>query len=120
MKQLLASLVTATLVGCQSSPYPVSNATRFAFPSIAFHGKHAPQLTVDDVRQIVAIAKSRSDILKPIDVIEVGQPNEAEVESGNPQKSGDPLSNFKVRKENGHWKLIEKSVDTTNRTIITS
>ncbi len=119
----LPSLIVCTaaaIISCQTQPYPVSTPIRFAFPTIAFEGSYAPRLTVDDVRQIVVIAKSRSDILKPVDKIMIEQPNRATVKTGNPQQTGDPVSSFEVRKEQGRWHLIEKSLYTTRETIITS
>ena len=120
MQRIALIACTVAMLGCQSQPDVVSNAIRFAFPSMVFEGQYTTQLTLDDVRQIVAIGKSRSDILKPIHKIWIEQPNEAKVQGGDPQRTGDPVTSFKVRKQNGHWRLIEKSLYTTKETIVTS
>jgi hypothetical protein len=77
-------------------------------------------MSVDDVRQIKRLAHDRSDILKPIDQIVTERPNEAEVKSGNPRKSGEPMTTFQVRKqnENGRWIIIGRPY-TGTETIIT-
>ena len=75
-------------------------------------------MTVDDVRQIKKLAHDRSDILKPIDQIITDRPNEAEVKSGSPKKSGDPMTIFQVRKQDGRWLIIGKPY-TSKETIIT-
>ena len=93
-------------------------AIRFAYPSIYLDGTYAKQLTVDDVRQIVALARSRSDILKPVDHIVINHPDEAEVDGGS-SRTGHLMTRFKVRKENGRWLIIKGSVET-NEVIITS
>jgi hypothetical protein len=93
-------------------------AIRFAYPSLYLDGTYAKQLTVDDVRQIVALARSRSDILKPVDHIEVKHPDEAEVDGGS-SRTGHLMTRFKVRKGNGRWIIIKGSVQTSE-VIITS
>jgi hypothetical protein len=120
MRDLAILACAAALLSCQSQPYAVSNPIRFAYPNIAFDGTYAPHLTVDDVRQMVAIAKSQPDILKPIHLIIADEPSHATVKTGNPQRTGHPLSSFEVRRENGRWHLIDKSLYTTRETIITS
>ena len=119
--RLIALVCAGFLVmACQStSPNPgVSNAIRFAYPSMGFRGSYCRELTVDDVRQIVNLARSRADIRKPVDEIVADRPNEVEVETGSP---GSPIglqSKFKAQKKNGWWMIIEGSIHT-NRVIIT-
>jgi len=108
------------LNGCApGSVYGVSNAIAFAYPTMGFAGPYSKQLTLDDVREIVGLAKQRSDVLKPVDQIVVDHPDQAEVHTGNPQKSGDPACGFHVRKRNGRWFISDKPYCTTE-TIITS
>jgi len=101
------------------SPYGVSNAISFAYPTMGFAGTYRKQFTLDDVRQIVRLAENRQDVLKPVDQIVVDHPDEAEVHTGNPQKSGDPACSFHVRKRNGYWSISDKPY-CTEETIITS
>ena len=75
-------------------------------------------MSVDDVRQIKRLAHDRSDILKPIDQIVTDHPNETEVKSGHPEKSGDRMTTFQVRKQNGRWMILGKPY-TSSETVIT-
>jgi hypothetical protein len=113
--------------GCQApSPYPVSAKIRAAYPSIGFgtvtrkplSERNAKQLSVDDARQIVALGGSRADIRKPISAIYFTDDRRAEVTGGIARTSGDALTEFKVRKDNGRWKIIDGSIEQ-NRVIIT-
>gem|GEM_PF-2491108 len=107
----MIACVAAILLSCQSEPYAVSNAIRFAFPSMGFAGRYTAQLTVSDVRQIVELAHHDSRIVKPVYQIVMNKPDEAEVNSG-PEVNGALNTSFNVRKENGRWILIEKSINT--------
>jgi hypothetical protein len=112
--------VGVVLSGCApGSVYGVSNTIAFAYPTMGFAGTYCKQLTVDDVRQIVRLAKDRPDVLKPVDQIVVDHPDEAEVHTGNPQTSGDPARSFHARKRNGRWFISDKPY-CTRETIITS
>jgi hypothetical protein len=106
-------MAAIAFVGCASPWYPVSQQIRWAYPSMGFAGQYCKQLTVDDIRQIVNLTRSRADIRKPVDqiVMEKG-PDEAEVNSGNPQKTGDIGTSFRVQKRNGRWMIIEGSINT--------
>ena len=105
--RLTGLFVAAAFVGCASPWYPVSQEIRWAYPSMGFAGSYCKQLTVDDVRQIVRLARNRADILKPVDqIVMEKRSDEAEINSGNPGAS------FKVRKRNGRWMIIERSIDT--------
>jgi hypothetical protein len=108
------------LAGCAStSAYsPVSASIRFAYPRMGFRGSYCKELTVDDVRQIVALAKSRPDILKPIGLIDIDRPDIAKVESDPSEGSVTRVTSFEVRKKNGRWMVIEGSIQT-NQVIIT-
>jgi hypothetical protein len=119
MKLSALILSAVAVIGCPSEPYPVSNGIRFAFPNMPFHGRYASQLTVDDVRQILALSQSRSDIRRGIDMIEADSPDEVIVHTGNAQKTGDLVTEFKARKRNGRWILLEKTI-STGETFITA
>jgi len=99
------------MLGCQSDPYSVSNAIRFAFPSVGFAGRYTQQLKVSDVRQIVELARHDSRIVKPVHQIILDHQDEAEVNSG-PDVQGALGTTFRVRKQNGRWILLEKSINT--------
>ena len=117
---ILGFAAALLLSGCApGSPYGVSNAISFVYPTMGFAGTYRKQLTLDDVRQIVGLAENRPDVLKPVDQIVVDHPDEAEVHAGNPQKTGYPACSFHVRKRNGQWSISDKPY-CTRETIITS
>src|ERR1700758_3097812 len=91
--------LTAAFASCTSGPRHVQTAIRFRYPNIDIYGTHAEDWVVADVQQIVELAGARTDIKKPIDQIEVNGADHARVKSGNPQKQGDPLTTFEVRKK---------------------
>jgi hypothetical protein len=101
----------AAMLGCQSDPYAVSNAIRFAFPSMGFAGRYTQQLTVSDVRQIVELARHDPRIVKPVHQIVMDRRDEAEVNSG-PDVQGALGATFRVRKQNGRWILLEETINT--------
>jgi hypothetical protein len=76
-------------------------------------------MTLDDVDQLVQLARARPDILKPLDQIEVQHPDEAFVKSGNPEQTGDQMTTFSARKKDGRWFIVPGSVNT-GEAIITS
>ena len=78
---------------------------------MAFAGRCARQLTVSDVRQIVDLARDDRRIVKPVHQIVMDRPDEAEVNSG-PDVQGALGTTGRVRKQNGRWILLEKSIDT--------
>src|SRR5258708_21858173 len=115
----IAGLCAAGLMSCCTvRHYQAQPTVRFAFPSLDVAGACASSLTVDDVRQIKHLA-DRHDVLKPIDQIVADHPDEAEVKCGHPEKSGDPITTFEVRKKNGRW-IISKKPYTSTETIVTS
>jgi hypothetical protein len=109
---LCLGAVAAMLLSCTSGGRHVQTAIRFRYPHIDLYGPYAREWTVDDVRQVVALANARRDIQYPIYQIEAQRPNEARVISGHPQKNGDLQTDFTVRKHHGRWLIIEKSIDT--------
>jgi|ERR1044071_4257206 hypothetical protein len=76
-------------------------------------------LTKDDVEQITALARQRPDIREPIYEIYVTSLGRADVSGGRAENTGDPVTGFKVRKDNGRWKIIPGSVYQTE-VVITS
>jgi hypothetical protein len=111
--------ISAALVSCKSGFYHVQTAIRFAYPIIDTFGPYVKDWVVADLREIVALAKARSGIRKPIDQIEVDQRDHAKIKSGNSQNQGDPLTTFEVRRLNGHWTIVPDTV-STGPAIITS
>jgi hypothetical protein len=106
------------MFGCQSDPYAVSNAIRFAFPSMGFAGRYTQQLTVSDVRQIVELARHDPRIVKPVYQIVMDRADEAEVNSG-PDEQGALGTTFRVRRQGGRWILLEKTINT-GQTLFTA
>jgi len=90
----------------------VQTAIRFRYPNIDIYGPYAKDWFVADVQQIVELARARGDIKKPLDQIEVYRVDRARVNSGNPQKQGDPLTTFEVRKQTGRWMIVPDTVST--------
>jgi len=85
------------------------------FPGIQVTG----EFTVDDVRQITELARSRPDIRKPVYQIYATSHGRADVSGGRPEKPADPVTGFKVRKDKLQWQIIEGSVYQTH-VVITS
>lgn len=92
-----------------------SQMVSYTFPGITVEG----DLTVDDVRQIMELARSRADIRRPITDIEVTSPGLAKSTAGKAERSFDKVTVFKVSKENGRWKIVAGSVYDTD-VVITS
>ncbi|MEY2488277.1 MAG: hypothetical protein QOC70_219 [Verrucomicrobiota bacterium] len=111
----LAFCCIVMFTGCLSSR--IAASLTFQWPQVV--GPYSASITRDDIHQIVDLAVSRSDIKKPVDQIDTERPDEAYVKGGNPQNTGDQMTSFDVRKKNGRWKIIEKSVNT-GPAIITS
>ena len=115
---VIPSLFAAILFGCVSPYHPVSNDIRWAYPTMGFRGPYCKDLTVDDVRQIVALAKRRTDVLKPVGMINVDRPNSVKVESDPSEGPATRVTTFEARKKNGRWMIIQGSI-RTNQVIIT-
>ncbi len=126
MKVATCILALVVAVGCQSasvssSSCPVPRALCSAYPSVGFGTvtknplpkTEARKLTIDDVRQIVALAERRPDIRRPVSGIYFTRSDRAEV-SAMPQPNPDnQVTGFDVRKDNGVWKVIPGSVYQT-------
>ncbi len=110
--------LAAAFSSCASGAHQVQTAIRFRYPSIDIYGPYAKDWTLADVQQLVGLARARSDIKKPIDQIEVYRVDHARVKSGNPQKQGDPLTTFEVRKQNGRWVIIPGTASTGSAIIV--
>jgi hypothetical protein len=116
---LALAVVLSTLTCCTSGFYHVQTAVRFRYPSLDIFGAAASQMTLDDVYQLVELARARPDILKPLDQIEVQRPDEAFIKSGNPEHTGDKGTTFSARKKAGRWFIVPDSINT-GEAIITS
>jgi hypothetical protein len=110
-RRLVFAIIGALMLSSCASSQMVS----YTFPGIDVEG----DLTVDDVRQIMTIARTRSDIRTPITDIKVTSPGLVEITAGKAEKSFDKVTVFKVRKENGRWKIVAGSVYDTE-VVITS
>ena len=101
-----------TFASCESVERQ-NYSLRVHYPSIAFYGSFASQLSVEDVRQIVALAQNRKDVIKPIIWIDAKAPDKAEVVTGK-----EPLyfvrkfthTQFIAYRKNGLWQIDEPSV----------
>lgn len=116
---LALALVLTALTGCASGFYHVRTAIRFRYPTLDIFGAAASQMTLDDIHQLVELARARPDILKPLDQIEVQRADEAFIKSGNPQQTGDKMTTFSARKKAGRWFIVPSSINT-GEAIITS
>jgi hypothetical protein len=52
------------------NPYQPKTPVTFRFLRVQFAGRYRNRLTVEDVRQIIAVAQQRAEIKKPVDQIE--------------------------------------------------
>src|SRR5437660_7295522 len=113
ISMLVSCCCFSLISGCVSSNTysDVPTEIRFAYPSLGVDGAYSRHVTLDDVRQIIALARNRADVLKPVDQIVINRPDEAEVNSGT-SRTGHVTTRFKVRKENGRWMIIKGSVET--------
>jgi len=116
---LTLALVLAALTCCTSGFYHVQTAIRFRYPTLDIFGAAASQMTLDDIDQLVELARARSDILKPLDQIEVQRPDEAFIKSGRPEHTGQKMTTFSARKKAGRWFIVPGSINT-GEAIITS
>jgi hypothetical protein len=116
---LALALVLSTLTCCTSGFYHVQTAIRFRYPTLDIFGAAASQMTLDDIDQLVELVRGRSDILKPLDQIEVQRPDEAYMKSGGPEHTGEKMTTFSARKKAGRWFIVPGSVNT-GEAIITS
>jgi len=116
---LALALVLAALTCCTSGFYHVQTVIRFRYPTLDIFGAAASQMTLDDIDQLVELARDRPDILKPLDQIEVQRPNEAYIKTGRPEHTGEKGTTFFAQKKAGRWFIVPGSVHT-GEAIITS
>ena len=116
---LALALVLAAFTCCTSGFYHVQTAIRFRYPTLDIFGAAASQMTLDDIDQLVELARVRADILKPLDQIEVQRSDEAYIKSGSPERTGEKMTTFSARKRGGRWFVVPGSVNT-GEAIITS
>jgi hypothetical protein len=89
------------------------------FPYSQVVGDYARQLTVDDVRQIVELAKRRPDIRKPVGQIHAVAPDEVHVTTGRAWELGGLYSQFDAQKKAGRWFIKPGSVYTGRAEMVT-
>jgi hypothetical protein len=87
--------------------------TQVVTDSLAF------QLTVDDVGQIVELARRRPDIRKPVGQIHVVGPDEVHVTAGRAWELGGLYSQFDAHKKGGRWFIKPGSVYTGRADMVT-
>ena len=115
MKSSLGLTVTTVSTALLLSACASLQFVNSEFPNIQVTG----DLTVEDVRQITELARNQPSIRKPIYQINVTGVGRAEVSGGRPQETGDLATGFKVRKDNGRWKIIEGSI-YQGKVVVTS
>jgi hypothetical protein len=109
----------ALLTSCTSEKYRLPTTFSTLYPTLDVSGAAASQLTVGDISELKQLAKSRSDILKPLESIEVSQPGEAHITSGRAWQRSPQMETFTARKKDGRWYIVPRSVNT-HGVIITS
>jgi hypothetical protein len=111
---LATSLCVGGLSSCvEPRPYESQTSIRFAFPTLAIDGAYASRLTLAEIRQIRELVRNRADLKKPVDHITIDRPDEAHVTSGAARENGELSSSFDIRKKNGRWFIVEKSIQTS-------
>jgi hypothetical protein len=110
---LLSLALCAAVTSC--TPFQIATST---FPGIILEGPYSGSLATADVRQIIELGRGLRHIKHPVYRIDMQRPDEAEITSGRTERTGDYQSSFKVRKRNGGWEVIPRSI-STNKVIIT-
>lgn len=75
-----------------------------------FHGYTLSQADMGAINRLVA---HRRDVRKPIVQAMMLRADYAEMMSGRSDKTGDPVTIFRVRKKDGKWILEESSIQQT-------
>jgi hypothetical protein len=86
-------------------------------PGLTVDGPAQKTLSSSDIDEIVAVS-SRRDIQQPLTHITVDAPGKAAVQGGDPQKTGDSQTDFRVQKVNGRWTVVRGSILQTTITRI--
>src|SRR4029077_15364328 len=92
---------------------PSCSPPQFTYPYVQLEGPLRDQITSEDIRQAIEVARQQPKIRKPVKSIGMWQPNELAVISGD-----DPYTYFKVVRRNGRWILRYSSIEE-RRPIIT-
>ena len=116
---LLITCAVSALTSCAPWSSHLAARSYFGIHLTGHNESLVKTLTKDDVEQIRLLARQRADITKPLYEIFVTSPGRADIGAGRAERTGDPVTGFKVRKDNGRWKIIEGSVYQTN-VVITS
>ena len=102
---IASSCMIGTLSSC-SSP-------QFKYPYVQREGPLRDQITSEDIRQVMEIARQHPKIRKPVKSIAMWHADELDVISGD-----DPYTYFSARKRDGRWALNSSSIEE-RRPIIT-
>jgi len=82
------------------------------YPIFDLYGDYAYQWTLDDVRQVLQLVAFRSDIQHLIYQVEAQKHDQPRVITGHAQNNGDLQTEFLIKKRQGHWTIIETSINT--------
>ena len=74
------------------------------------HVQGDPGLSWDEIRQLNRLIAHRSDIKKPLGLVQMEAPDRAEVHSGKVWEPFGEETIFTIRKKNGRWITDESSV----------
>lgn len=105
MKQLLAIVTISFLTGCAGLP-----------PSII---GNANLVTQADIREIRSLVAQRKDIHGSVDYITVIAADRLFIQTGQPAAEWTG-NTFLVQKRNGHWKIIDRSIQEVGKIVVTS
>jgi hypothetical protein len=116
---LVSAFCAFSTLGCWTAgPNHIRISIPLRYPNFDLYGDYAYQWTLDDVRQVLQLVAARSDIQHPIYQVEAQKPDQARVISGHAQNNGDLQTEFLIRKRQGHWTIIETSINTSPVIII--
>ena len=74
-------------------------------------GDYKERLTYNDVIEIRALVRNRSDIEKPIVRIWMHWPDRALVDCGNASRTGELMTTFIVQRKDGRWVIDDKTIE---------
>ena len=105
MKRLVAMATISFLSGCAGLP-----------PSII---GNANLVTQADIREIQLLVAARKDIAGSVDYITVIAADRLFIQTGQPAAEWTG-NTFLVQKRNGHWRIIDRTIQTVGKIIVTS
>jgi hypothetical protein len=105
MKRVVVLFAISFLTGCAGLP-----------PSIIGN----PNLvSADDIREIRTLVAQRKDIHGSVDYITVIAADRLFIQTGQPAAEWTG-NTFLVQKRNGHWKIIDRSIQEVGKIVVTS